>query len=80
MTAFTTEDIKLVRVANSAYGLHVFYKVHIANSNYIHVRVFVGGDGPEFHSIREDEIEGKDGDKIFKAIFSEHDELVWFNA
>lgn len=80
LTAFTTKDIKLVRVATSAYGLHVFYKVHIADSHYIHVRVFVSGDGPEFHSIRQDEIPGKGGDKVFKAIFSDEDELVWFDA
>lgn len=80
LTAFTTNDLKLVRVAESAYGLHIFGKVHIADSNYIHVRIFVSGDGPMFHSIREDEIDGKGGDKVFKAIFGEEDELVWFDA
>lgn len=80
LTAFTTKDIKLIRVASSAYGLHIFYKVHIADSNYIHVRLFVSEDGPKFHSIREDENDGKDGDKVFKAIFCDGDELIWFDA
>lgn len=34
----------------------------------------------KLHSIRMDEIEKPDGDKVFKAIFSQDDKLEWFDV
>jgi hypothetical protein len=45
-------------------------------------RAFLG-DGSEpakLHSIRMDQIEKPDGDKVFKAIFFQNDPLEWFEV
>ncbi|KAH9887791.1 hypothetical protein F4778DRAFT_419469 [Xylariomycetidae sp. FL2044] len=57
LTAFTSADLALVRVAGSAYGLHLFGKVRLpampdtgSGPAYVHFRVHVpvpGGGGEE---------------------------------
>ncbi|RDW66232.1 hypothetical protein BP5796_08008 [Coleophoma crateriformis] len=83
LTTFSSSDLKEVRIATSAYGMHLFGKVLLPKSSdkYFMFRAFIGGeDGPKFHSIRMDETEMKDGDKVFNAIFEKGDELVWFDT
>jgi hypothetical protein len=59
LTGFGADDLQQVRVAVSAYGLHVFGKVRIPSlpdegPAYIHFRAFTGGpdDQATLHSIR----------------------------
>lgn len=59
LTAFEADDIQEVRIAVSAYGLHVFGKVRIPalpaeGPAYIHFRAFTVGpdDRATLHSIR----------------------------
>jgi len=90
LTDFSAEDLVLVRVATSAYGLHLFGKVLLPDSEgrkfppqggaYIHFRAFIGGDEIKFHSIETEEIEQPDGSKVFKAIYSQSDPLKWFDT
>jgi len=90
LTDFNAEDLVLVRVAKSAYGLHLFGKLLLPDSEgrraspqggaYVHFRVFVAGDTTKLHSIQTEEIENADGTKTFKAIFSQNDPLRWFDA
>jgi hypothetical protein len=76
---FGPSDFIAVRVAKSAYGLHLLGKVRIpdAKDGYIHVRIFATGpDEPaKLHSILMEE---KDGH--FRAIFNKSDPLEWFDA
>ncbi|OCK80557.1 hypothetical protein K432DRAFT_41740 [Lepidopterella palustris CBS 459.81] len=85
------DDLELVRVGSSAYGLHLFGKLRIpaAEGAYIHVRVFVaaeeGTDGKaeenrvaKLHSINTEETVKENGDHVFKAIFGKEDPLEWF--
>ncbi len=84
------EDFVLVRVAKSAYGLHLLGKLLLPDSEglkatpqggaYIHFRVFVSGNTTKLHSIHKEEIEIADGTKSFKAIFSQTDPLAWFDT
>jgi hypothetical protein len=82
-----------VRVAASAYGVHLFCKVRIpaAEGAYIHVRVFgaarEGTDGSEadereyrVHSIHTEEVVKEDGDRVYRGVFGEGDELEWFDT
>ncbi|AEO65799.1 uncharacterized protein THITE_2113244 [Thermothielavioides terrestris NRRL 8126] len=59
LTAFGPDDLTQVRVAVSAYGVHVFGKVRIPSlpdegPAYIHFRAFTSGPGDQatLHSIR----------------------------
>ncbi len=59
LAGFTVDDLREVRVAVSAYGLHLFGKVHIPSlpdegPAFIHFRAFTGGpdDQATLHSIR----------------------------
>jgi len=89
LTDFNAQDFVLVRVAKSAYGLHLFGKLLLPDSEgrrsspqggaYIHFRVFIAGDTTKLHSIQTDEIENSDGSKSFKAVFSQNDLLEWFD-
>jgi len=93
LTNFSADDLKEVRVAISAYGMHLFGKVLLPDSDLLHsyperssssyfmFRAFVGGGGEtaKLHCIRLQEIEEDDGNKIFKAIFAQDDPLEWFD-
>ncbi|KAK4180436.1 hypothetical protein QBC36DRAFT_320280 [Triangularia setosa] len=60
LAGFTLNDLHQVRVAISAYGIHIFGKVRIPalpddGPAYIHFRAFTGGpdDEAKLHSIRK---------------------------
>ncbi|KAH6895145.1 hypothetical protein B0T10DRAFT_557381 [Thelonectria olida] len=87
LTDFSTGDVESVRVATSAYGIHLFAKLRIPaladdGPAYVHFRVFIGGGGdpPKLHSIHTEEKEHSDGDKTYRAIFTKDDELEWFDT
>ncbi|KAF9869431.1 hypothetical protein CkaCkLH20_13093 [Colletotrichum karsti] len=87
LAGFSAENLVAVRVAVSAYGVHLFGKVRIpalpeSGPAYIHIRVFdVPGDEPaKLHSIHTEETEHPDGDKTYRAIFTDSDELEWFDT
>jgi hypothetical protein len=82
-----------VRVAETAYGLHLFGKVRIpaVDDGYIHVRIFIsakdGTDGSDLsereaklHSIHTEEVVKRDGDHVYRAIFGKDDPLEWFET
>ena len=71
----------------SAYGIHIFGKVRIpgmpdSGPAYIHIRIFVqGGDEPaKLHSIHTEERDEDGGGKTYRAIFTNDDELEWFDT
>ncbi|KAH7083167.1 hypothetical protein BKA63DRAFT_403431 [Paraphoma chrysanthemicola] len=93
LASFTANDLESVRVATSAYGLHLFGKVRVptAQDAYIHVRIFGsakdGTDGNtldereyKLHSIHTEEVVKKDGDRVYRAIFKKDDALEWFDT
>ncbi|KAF2642497.1 hypothetical protein P280DRAFT_467842 [Massarina eburnea CBS 473.64] len=93
LASFSASDLESVRVANSAYGLHLFGKVKIPsiNDGYIHIRVFgsakEGTDGSStdereysFHSIHTEEVVKDDGDRVYRAMFGKNDALEWFDT
>ncbi|KAF3006852.1 hypothetical protein E8E13_010786 [Curvularia kusanoi] len=93
LTSFTSRDLESVRVANSAYGLHLFGKLRLpaVEDGYIHVRVFGsakdGTDGSSadereysLHSIHTEEVIKEDGDRVYRAVFGRKDELEWFDT
>ncbi|CCF32537.1 hypothetical protein CH063_04916, partial [Colletotrichum higginsianum] len=86
LVAFGPGDFVAVRVAVSAYGIHLFGKVHVpalpdSGPAYIHFRVFVpGGEPPKLHSIHTEEKEQPDGDRTYRAIFTKDDVLEWFDT
>ncbi|KAF2449544.1 hypothetical protein P171DRAFT_195221 [Karstenula rhodostoma CBS 690.94] len=93
LTSFSSSDLEAVRVAVSAYGLHLFGKVKIptVDNAYIHVRIFGsakdGTDGSstdereyKLHSIHTEEVVKGDGDRVYRAIFGKNDELEWFET
>ncbi|KAG9253588.1 uncharacterized protein F5Z01DRAFT_147570 [Emericellopsis atlantica] len=88
LTAFQTSDFTSVRVATTAYGIHLFGKIRIpalAESGgpaYIHVRIFIAGgdEPPKLHSIHTEEKDDESGGKTYRAIFTEQDELEWFDT
>ncbi|OSS54727.1 hypothetical protein B5807_00038 [Epicoccum nigrum] len=93
LASFTSRDLESVRVANSAYGLHLFGKVRLpaVDDGYIHVRVFGsakdGTDGSSIdereyslHSIHTEEVIKEDGDRVYRAILSRSDKLEWFDT
>ncbi|KAF1845301.1 uncharacterized protein K460DRAFT_311522 [Cucurbitaria berberidis CBS 394.84] len=93
LASISTSDLDSVRVATSAYGLHLFAKVKLpaANNAYIHVRVFGsakdGTDGSSLdereytlHSIHTEEVIKDDGDRVYRAIFGKDDALEWFDT
>jgi len=93
LTNFSSDDLKEVRIATSAYGKHLLGKVLIPDSDPMHsfpekasdayfmFRAFIPGDADtaKLHSIRLDEEERTDGDKVFKAIFHQNDPIKWFD-
>jgi len=90
LTNFDAKDLVLVRIATTAYGLHLFGKVSLPESDggYIHFRAFIGGEKTkegeqrkvELHSIHTEETEAEDGSKSFRAIFRKDDPLEWFET
>ncbi|PQE33798.1 hypothetical protein CJF32_00011197 [Rutstroemia sp. NJR-2017a WRK4] len=81
---FSSADLKSVRIATSAYGLHLFGKVLLPESDnkYFMFRAFIPGNPEEakFHCIHmeETDVGGVEG-KYFRAIFEEEDRLEWFD-
>lgn len=93
LISFKTSDLDSVRVAASAYGLHIFGKIQISaiEDAYVHIRIFgsakEGTDGGslderdyKLHSIHTEEVVKADGDRIYRAIFSKSDPLEWFDT
>lgn len=93
LTSFSARDLESVRVAISAYGLHLFGKVRLptVNNAYIHIRVFGsakdGTDGSSvderdysLHSIHTEEVVKEGGDRVYRAIFGRNDDLEWFDT
>ncbi|KAK3330271.1 hypothetical protein B0H66DRAFT_527633 [Apodospora peruviana] len=87
LASFGADDFQEVRVAVSAYGIHLFGKVRIpdmpdSGPAYIHFRAFTGGpdDEPKLHSIHTEEKEESGGGKTFRAIFTKNDPLEWFDT
>ncbi|KAL1653743.1 hypothetical protein SLS61_003524 [Didymella pomorum] len=93
LTSFTARDLESVRVAISAYGLHLFGKIKLpaVDDGHIHVRVFGapkdGTDGSSadereysLHSIHTEEVIKEGGDRVYRAIFGRNDELEWFDT
>jgi hypothetical protein len=87
LTSFTSSDLEQVRVAVSAYGIHLFGKLRIpampdSGPAYVHFRAF--SEGPDkdskFHSFYTEETEQASGDKTYRAIFTKKDELDWFDS
>ncbi|CAH0055059.1 unnamed protein product [Clonostachys solani] len=82
---FDISNLTAVRVATSAYGIHLFGKIRIpalpdSGPAYIHVRLFISEEPAKLHSIHTEEREEADGDKKYRAIFTEKDELEWFDT
>lgn len=93
LTSFSAHDLESVRVASSAYGLHLFGKVRLpaADNAYVHIRVFgtakEGTDGStldereyKLHSFHTEEVIKEDGDRVYRAIFGKDDALEWFDT
>ncbi|KAF4451037.1 hypothetical protein F53441_5936 [Fusarium austroafricanum] len=88
LVGFSADDFEAVRVATSAYGIHLFGKLRIpamsdpSGPAYIHFRVFIGGgdEPPKLHSIHTEEREDTNGGKTYRAIFAKNDELEWFDT
>ncbi|RMZ74577.1 hypothetical protein GMOD_00003633 [Pyrenophora seminiperda CCB06] len=96
LTSFSASDLVAVRVAITAYGLHLFGKVKLRalegeGDGYIHIRVFgqpkEGTDGStleereySLHSIHTEEVIKGDGDRVYRAVFGKEDELEWFDT
>ncbi|KAI9644453.1 hypothetical protein NHQ30_006474 [Ciborinia camelliae] len=84
LTSFDSRSLKSVRVATSAYGLHLLGKVLLPETDhqYFMFRAFIAGDSDtaKLHCIhmQETDVGGGEG-KMFRAIFGEHDELNWFD-
>ena len=81
LSSFSANDLESVRVATSAYGLHIFGKIKLpaAENAYIHVRVFGaakdGTDGSsldereyKLHSIHTEEVVKDDGDRVYLSL------------
>jgi hypothetical protein len=85
LTGFTADNMEAVRVAVSAYGIHLFAKVRIPDLSesgpaYIHIRIFTTGADTKLHSIHTEETEDPSGGKKYRAIFNSQDELEWFDT
>ncbi|KAI4686011.1 uncharacterized protein J4E88_003848 [Alternaria novae-zelandiae] len=93
LASFSADDLESVRVAVTAYGLHLFGKVKLPalDNGYIHIRIFGsakdGTDGSSLdereyslHSIHTEEVVKEDGDRVYRAVFGKEDELEWFET
>jgi hypothetical protein len=91
LTAFDESDLVAVRAGSVAYGIIIFGKVRIPKSDggFIHVRWFGGGEDKngdgnvekeyKFHSIYTEEKEWAHGEKTYRAIMKDGDDLEFFN-
>ncbi|KAF4630101.1 hypothetical protein G7Y89_g8037 [Cudoniella acicularis] len=93
LTNFSADDLKEVRIATSAYGMHLFGKVLLPESDpshsfpenphdaYFLFRAFIpgGAESAKLHCIHMEEKELPNGDKVFKAIFNQDEPLEWFD-
>ncbi|KAF6813895.1 hypothetical protein CPLU01_14535 [Colletotrichum plurivorum] len=86
LASFGPNNLVAVRVAVSAYGIHIFGKIRIptlpeSGPAYIHVRAFdTPGEPGKLHSIHTEEKEHSNGDKTYRAIFTDDDPLEWFDT
>jgi hypothetical protein len=85
LTSFSSADLESVRVASSAYGIHLLGKVRIPAMSddgpaYLHVRIFISDDPAKLHCIHTEERDEPDGGKRFRAIFTKEDPLEWFDT
>lgn len=83
LTSFTPDDLTLVRVATSAYGIHLFGKIRIPKlpDSYLHVRLFIGsGEPAKLHCIHTEEKDDGNGGKAYRGVFKNEDELEWFDT
>ncbi|RGP73635.1 hypothetical protein FLONG3_6285 [Fusarium longipes] len=88
LVGFSADDFVSVRAATSAYGVHLFGKLRIpampdpSGPAYIHFRVFIGGgdEPPKLHCIHTEEREDSSGGKTYRAVFTNDDELEWFDT
>ncbi|KAI1197934.1 hypothetical protein F5X97DRAFT_164930 [Nemania serpens] len=82
LTSFGSADFESVRVAQSAYGIHLLGNVRIpaAPDSYLHVRIFVSDEPAKLHCIHTEERDESDGGKRFRAIFTKDDALEWFDT
>ncbi|KAG9245634.1 hypothetical protein BJ878DRAFT_418797 [Calycina marina] len=86
LTTFTPSNLTQVRVAGSAYGMHLFGKVKLEalDDGYIHFRAFVPNPGNsevvKLHCIHTEETEDGEGGKTYKAVFGKEQELEWFDT
>jgi hypothetical protein len=89
LASFGADDFVLVRIASTAYGLVLFGKLRIpaladsgTSTAYVHFRAF--SEGPEqpalFHSFHTADTEAADGHKTFRSLFTEDDQLEWFDS
>lgn len=86
LVSFTDVDFVQVRVAPSAYGIHLFGKLRIppmpdSGPAYVHFRLFIPGkdDPATLHCIHTEEKELADGGFAYRAIFTKNDPLEWFD-
>ncbi|KAJ9157288.1 hypothetical protein NKR23_g129 [Pleurostoma richardsiae] len=88
LAAFSDADFVAVRVAVTAYGLHLLGKLRIpacpdTGPAYVHFRIFepVGGEEPaRLHSIHTEEAPDESGGTKYRAIFTRDDPLEWFDT
>ncbi|KAI1153234.1 hypothetical protein F4825DRAFT_274958 [Nemania diffusa] len=87
LTGFGSADFETVRVAQSAYGIHLLGKVRIpalpadeGGPAYLHVRLFVSDEPAKLHGIHTEEREEPGGGKRYRAIFTRDDALEWFDT
>ncbi|KAI1419733.1 hypothetical protein F5Y12DRAFT_776416 [Xylaria sp. FL1777] len=80
-------DLEAVRVAQSAYGIHLLGKIRLpampaddGGPAYLHVRVFVSEDPAKLHCIHTEESEEPDGGRRYRAVFTRDDALEWFDT
>ncbi|POR35374.1 Uncharacterized protein TPAR_04432 [Tolypocladium paradoxum] len=86
LAGFGPAELVSVRVASSAYGVHLFGKVRIpampeSGPAYIHFRAFIAGgeEPPKLHSIHTEEKVEAGGGRTYRAVFTRDDGLEWFD-
>lgn len=93
LISFAARDLESIRVAISAYGLHLFGKIRLpaVDNGYIHIRVFgspkngtdvSSADERDYslHSIHTEEVIKEDGDRVYRAILGRNGKLEWFDT
>lgn len=87
LAGFSVDDFDLVRVAPSAYGVHIFGRVRIPalpadGPCYVFFRLCDKGKDEEatFHSFHTEEAPDEaNGGFKYRAIFTKDDPIEWFN-